>query len=291
MPDFYKCVKECESFIIDEDVRHVDNILKLNDNNVVSVFKNELKIKKSKKEIIEILTSFKHFIISDINNNFKNKPYQLLTASNDNKNGGDLLLSVDDLIYNIELKFGSETNSNVGCKIFNKIFGNKIFNDFLNIKTRKKWQQMMVDDNMDEEKQLQRLSETLNVAIEEFNSQCANKILNEDTLKYIIDNIINNSGTSNVTNKNYLKYVCSSKGLQRIEKTIIPTDEWKIEPINQLNNNKRVIVRLVNKNGDKITFTLTWKNNFKYKNGAKVSSKCGLGSPSWNVNIKVSDEE
>ena len=139
--------------------------------NKVMVFKN-----KSIDEIESILNDCSKTIKTYINNCYyksKNTIDNILLFHENNNNhiGADLIHRLpNDKVISIEVKFGQKTDKNIGIMKFNKIFSCDIFSKILSVNIRKNWINLFFNaENQNEEKQFERLFNSLNQSIKYFN--------------------------------------------------------------------------------------------------------------------------
>ena len=281
MANVDKCVREAELAICENMTSHINNILAISNNERTKCFRN-----KNHNDIENILINFKTYIQEKLKEKYGIQNAILNKSENSNFEKGDLYCLNDNERIDIEIKFGNETNSNIGMRVFEKIFGCNLFKEALNLSERKKWINELIKENLNESIQITRLCDRLNEYISIFNSSYNNKYLNDEQSGFLENNIINNSGSSKKLCKNYLKFVYVNNKYNCSEPIIFQNHNWRIEPIKYINNqNKRLKICLINDLDEKIYFTLNWKNNYKIKGVGEISAKCGLGCPSWNINV------
>lgn len=287
MANVDKCAREAELALCENLDEHINNIIDIEDKFKVKCFRN-----KTYKEIENILTLFKNYIMNTIKETYNFSEIKLEKSNNSNFDAADLYCINNNKRVDIEVKFGAETNSNVGMRVINNFFNTDLFKECLNNKTRKEWKTLMIEDNLNEDNQLKRLSTVLNITIDRFNDEYGNKPLTNEQIQTLNTRIINNSGSASAQCENYIKFSCLN-GIPKEIKTVKFSDNnWKILPINNIDNNhKRLIIHLSNNNDEMVSFTLNWKNNYKIKDVGEISAKCGLGSPSWIVNVGKNDDE
>lgn len=286
MPNLYECVNHCEKFLVDDDETHIKDILTLNNNNIVKCLRN-----KSETDIKHILLSLRENIISVVKEKYNTNDVKLFNSSSNNKLFGDLYCIVNDEQINIEIKFGKETNSNIGMKSFIQFMNDDIIKSYLTQSIRKEWIKQMIEENLDEEKQLLRLSNHLNQLIDEYNKKFNGVYLTTEQVDLLLNKIINSSGSITCDCNNYLKFVSIGSKFILEETITFKDNNWKFDEISHItNDNKRMVIHISNDHNEKIYLTLNWKNDYNIKNIGKVASKCGLGCPSWNVNIRRKNE-
>ena len=215
---------------------------------------------------------------------------------NDNKIGADLCHSLPDgQTVEIEVKFGLETNKQIGMLQFERIFGTDVFTKALDLSTRKIWVADFVDNDFDESLQYSRLVLSLNSATHSFNKISAGKnyTLTKGEQDYMESLIMNNSGNGHRTKDHYLKFIIEGDDMRDIKELPTGLGYWNIDEVKSLTESvKRVNIFVINKTTNiQIKYTLNWKNNYKINGRGKVSAKLGLGSPSWNVWVSVDVSE
>ncbi len=253
-----------------------------------------------KKYIKTVLKNCKKSIQVKITNTFYVGTHYneiiLSKGSNDNKIGADLYHSLPDgQTVEIEVKFGLETNKQIGMLQFERIFGTDVFTKAIDLLTRKNWVAEFVDNDFDESLQYSRLVLSLNSATHSFNKISAGKnyTLTKVEQDYMESLIMNNSGNSYKTRDHYLKFVIEGDDMRNIKELPTGLGYWNIDEVKNLTEYvKRVNIFVINKTTNiQIKYTLNWKNNYKISGRGKVSAKLGFGSPSWNVWVSVDVSE
>lgn len=295
MADVDSCVRECELALSGDLEKHSGNIVLIPDSRRVGVFRG-----KPREYIKTVLENCKKSIQVKIANTFyENTPYNeiiLNKGSNDNKIGADLYHSLPDgQTVEIEVKFGLETNKQIGMLQFERIFGTDVFTKALDLSTRKIWVADFVDNDFDESLQYSRLVLSLNSAIHNFNKLSAGKnyTLTKGEQDYMESLIMNNSGNGHRTRDYYLKFIIEGDDMRDIKELPTGLGYWNIDEVKNLSECvKRVNIFVINKTTNiQIKYTLNWKNNYKISGRGKVSAKLGFGSPSWNVWVSVDVSE
>ncbi len=284
------CVRYAELGLCSNTFINAKKIFELDNKNKVKIFRN-----KTLKEVEDILLNCSKNIKIYINNNYyngKNNNILLNHENNNNKVGADLLhILPSNKIISIELKFGEETDKNIGMDKFNKIFSCDIFSKILSVEKRKKWIDLYFNkENMDENKQFKRLFNDLNNGIKIFNDFNKNKnwTLTKEEQDFMEENIINVSGDGKTKYDYYIKFLLNDSDFSSFSHITTGIGQWIIQEVDYLSNDiKRVNVFVRNYDTNvEIKYTLNWKNNYKYKN-IVAKAKLGFGSSSWNVWIDV----
>ena len=282
------CVREAELGLCDNYNLHSLKIANINDSERVKIFRN-----KNNKDIEYILYNCSNTIKAYIIDKFYNNKHtslndiKLIHGSNNNKIGADLIHKLPNNQYiDIEVKFGQETNKNIGMAVFNKIFGCNIFSTILSIKQRNVWKELYYKEQ-DKEKQLERLHNTLNNGIKIFNStqKSKNYILTKEEQNFMEAEILNISGNTQTQKHFYIKFILDGCNFSSFSCLNVGIGSWIVEPVKYLSNKiKRVNVYVKNYDTNiQIKYTLNWKNNYKYTDGIIADAKLGLKTPNWNV--------
>ena len=292
MPNVDSCVREAEAGLCKDCRKHAVRIAAISDNLRVRVFRS-----KSEQEIEDILKRCSETVKACIIDKFYNGRISideivLEPSSDDNKEGADLVhVLPNGEEVSIEVKFGAQTDRNIGMKTFIKIFGSKVFKEALSNKNRKSWLALFDRDNS-EENQFKRLHDTLNLAVDKFNEEQRNKNfkLTHAEQAYMEEEIINASGGANVskTYDHYLKFVLDGEDFSSFSRLTTGVGSWIVQSVNKLSDEvKRVNIFVNNYDTNmQIKYVLNWKNNYPH-NGESLMAKLGFGCPSWNVWITV----
>jgi len=295
MPNVDSCVREAEAGLCGDFKQHSLAITRINDNERVLIFRG-----KEAQDIEFILQTCSQTIKAHIidrfypNSNVSINDISLEHGSNNNKEGADLIhILPNKERIDIEVKFGEKTDKNIGMDKFEKIFGSQAFSKALSKENRNKWRELYCQE-LDEQKQLDRLFSVLNVAITEFNKYQENRnyTLTKEEQKFMEDEL-NTSGTSNTKGNYYLKFVLKGNNLSSFGHLTTGIGSWVIQSVKPLYSKvKRVNVFVKNYTTNiQIKYTLNWKNNYKYKNGLRAAAKLGLKTPNWNVWITAEIQE
>lgn len=233
-------------------------------------------------------------IISKVINN---DDIVLIEDSQDNRVGADLIVISKNTrveLRKVELKFGSETNRNIGNNTMDKIFSitnenysfSSLFSDistsqrnFISKNNLEPKDSYFIDKNLD--KILDGKINVLQNLLEN------NKlILNRGMMSQLL---LSTGSIDNFTDKEIIKINISynldmNKAIKILD---LPNVEgnWEIKSIEKSPQSTRIVIFV---NNDFITtkFLLNWKNNYTFK-GLKYSAKLGLGSTSWNVWVLI----
>lgn len=217
----------------------------------------------------------------------------LTQSSNDNRTGADLFHDWNGIPIAIEVKFGAETSRNIGMDTFDRIFGTDVFSIAMSREIRKDWERQFLEDGRDEQRQLTRLWEAVNNAIDQFNAFNAARgfVLPSQNQEYMEDAILNTTGDGTFRGE-FMKFVldgCDFSDFKRIPTRI---GTWTIDRTEKIDGRNIVRCNVFVRNYDtnvEIKYVLNWKNNYPLKGNRadKVSAKLGFGSPSWNVWVEV----
>jgi hypothetical protein len=286
MPNVDLCVRACERALCYDLKKYSKEIFELPETNKVVTFRG-----LSAVDIEEKLKHFKQIVQRSINNRYyENKAdpskIKIDPTSTNNKDGADLIhILPNNEVLNIELKFGSFTDKQIGMVQFVGIFGINVFASSLSVSKRKEWL-MIYDSTGDDSEQLERLFNILNEGVEIFNKHLSyNKFtLNHDQQDYMESLLFNNSGDIKNKNQKYIKFILKDNNFTESENLIKNVGFWVVKKVDKLDtNNKRVNIKLNNNvTNIELKFVLNWKNNYKYK-GKSLKASLGFGSPSWNI--------
>lgn len=292
MPNVDLCVRYSQKAICIDINKYSELIEELDNSIKTNLLKN-----KDKEEIKDILSRSKNSILVQIRNDYyrgkKNlNKIILFEGSNDNKKGADINHRLENgELIDIELKFGQETDRNIGMKQFEKIFSTTIFSKALDIKKRKIWKELSLIEYPKISAQEDRLKNELNNPVDLFNKYIKNKnyTLSKNEQNFMENFIINNTGDGESKPKYYMKFLLEENQTNNMKLMPTKIGSWEIINVKKLDNKiKRVNIFTINRTTNlQIKYTLNWKNNYKLSNDKKVSAKLGIGSPSWNVWIDV----
>lgn len=228
--------------------------------------------------------------ISDI---IDNDDISLIEDSNDNRVGSDLIVISNrdrEEITRVELKFGSETNRNIGNNTMDQVFSfyntnnnfSLLFSDiYIQQRNYVSANDLTPNDFVQIEANLNTILQTkVEILNDLFNNNnlringnmMAQLLLTTGAIDNVIDNNIikiNVSYTSNV-----------EEGINRLDLPNVD-GEWQIEEISMSPQSTRIQI-LVTNDFISTKFLLNWKNNHTYR-GRRYAAKLGLGSTSWNV--------
>ena len=293
MPNVDKCVRECEAGLCGDTARHSQNITEIINAERVRVLRN-----KSAEWIEDFIQNGQKVIQNKVKQDFypdANIPTDdilLQPSSNDNKIGADLFhVLPNGEVIDIEVKFGDETDKNIGHNVFSKIFGTNCFAEELSVEARREMLEAFRSEQRDEARHFTRLFEKINRAIENFNAHTRNQnsTLTPEQQTYMEQEIINSSGSTSGSPHNHrLKFILTGINLRDAKQIKTGEGAWMIQRVKKLDNSiRRANVFVFNHQTNiQIKFTLNWKNNYK-SNNERFPAKLGFGSSSWNVWISV----
>lgn len=281
-------VDEFHSYTEKQKAEIIQDFFNISDQNKPISFRN-----KSIHEIsffaININKEFRK-IIKEI---LKKDVFSIEKSSNNNKIGSDITITFQEkniqTTINGELKFGNKTDANIGLNTINEIFQfkNKEFSFFENLKSISKAQYSLLEKhpNIDEEELLKNLELLIQRIVIDLKNQ-------EISINnYSLDKLLLSTGSiSNWNNNNLLKFRIDYK--KNIKNSISKIDEikknnlWKIKHIIAAKNNRRIEIMVIDSNNQyQVKFLLNWKNSFYFRQ-RRISSKCGLKTPCFNVWLK-----
>ena len=292
MADVDRCIRYAEAGLCGNVEANARGIVGLPDNLRNKVFRGK-NFEEIKAMLIKYSVDIKK-IISDQYNIDESK-IKLEQESNNNREGADLYCKILDKRLIIEVKFGSFTDKAPGMESIEKIFGSKVFTETLSLEKREIWTNLVIREYPNMEKQFRRMVESLNLAIDELNSQLKEQdfILSKEQQEYLEQLILNNSGDAKSKTEDYLRVEVKNDGSGF--KKAIPVrsgvGEWRVEKIKHLDlldEKSRVNIFVENdKTSVLIKFTLNNKNNKHLKEPEiTIESKYMVNSPSWNVWVK-----
>ena len=294
MPNVDSCVREAEAGLCGNRMEHAQRIAAISNGLRTQIFRQ-----KSVSEINKILQQCSETIRACVIDKFYSDDdtisiddIVLESSSNNNRDGADLVHKLPDgKIISIEVKFGAQTDRNIGMNVFENIFGSKVFTNALSVSNRRSWLRAFDVDNS-ESNQFDRLYNTLNNAVDEFNAEQKKKNfkLTQEEQDYMENIIINASGSSDFSDNYdyYLKFVLDGEDFSSFSRMTTGVGSWIVQSVQKLSEDTKRVNVFVNNydTNTQIKYTLNWKNNYHY-NGRSLMAKLGFGSPSWNVWITV----
>lgn len=292
-----ECVRYAEAAMCGDCEKYACKIASILDENTkVRIFRG-----KCQQEIQAILKrladQIRKMILCKYYDNVLEFSYEdliLHKSSNDNKKGADLYhehLKTHEKI-DVEVKFGEKTDRNIGMKLFKDIFACDAFDKALSLPQRKEWETLFSYDR-DEHKQLERLWQRLNKAINEFNGvQRANNFILPESQQALMEaRILNATGRGDFHGK-FLKVELDGDEFEDLKTIPTGIGKWIVEEVMPIDGVSVTRCNVFTRNYDtnvQIKYVLNWKNNYRLKKSPhdKVSAKLGLGSSSWNVWVDV----
>lgn len=207
----------------------------------------------------------------------------------DNKVGSDLIvkLKYDNDVSNqkIELKFGAETNKNIGIEAFDKIFINLNEEDYFKNKFSeiKNNQRRYADRHpRDFDGLIKNLKNEIDILSEDCNelADSDNLIIDSEEMNTNLSttgSIANNSGS-----KPFKKIRMDYDDIIEID-ILDYSGNWKFTDISSLPDKDKARIQFwVSNSKTKVKFLSNNKNDYNY-NGTKYPAKTGLGSYCFNV--------
>lgn len=285
-----KAVRKLNKMIIDdfliknsdEQKKEIYEFIEINDKEKPISFRQ-----KDYNEILFFVENVNSELKKTIENISNEKVLRIIEDSNNNKIGSDVLIYFKNgnKLYG-EIKFGSQTNANIGIDNFSKIFifKNKSViwkNIFGEIKDK---QRELFDKNNDisEIELIENLEKIVNDIAINLNKE--EIIINNDELNRLL--LTTGSPENIKSNFEFLKFKikCSNKvsDLVEIIDDFKPAKDWKIEDISFSISSKHRLQFIVSNTTHRIKFLLNWKNDCIYKK-RKFKAKCALGTSSFNV--------
>ena len=205
-------------------------------------------------------------------------------GSADNKTGADIAATLEDgSRLDVELKFGSETNSNVGLATFSRLFGVSLE---MPIEIRQKWFKMVyADGERTEEEWHQFRKAYYNGKIAVLNQKFDGQALSEEQGSFLVDSILNSSGSPMGNGRNSVKFVLK-RGRMAMAEPVENSGKWNALRTNPIGNPlKNRLNFAVESDALRILFILNWKNTYR-KDGIAVPAKYGFGSAAVNVFVR-----
>lgn len=249
--------------------------------------------KKCSKDDLEVFfSSLNHNLKQLITDAYQKKVIELREDSKNNKIGSDLIAVFADGSQRIELKFGKETNSNIGKETMDVVFGlvgHIPSFESLCSNLREKQHEFVIDKKNGEcdlsYKNLKNLVEELTNIIRLLNDQ---RIICIDNTQ--MKHLLESSGSLknyNLVGENQIKIFVSYKkkisSAFKIAERLNLDGEWEITSVNIAKRSIRTEIWASN-SSCKVKFLLNWKNPYlDKKNGVEYSAKLGVGSSNWNV--------
>ncbi len=293
MADVDMCVRLCELAMCNDVAVYADKISQIPDSKRVLVLRS-----KSRAQIIEILDNCKKVVQLDIVNIYYHDDtnYQDISFTSDsdnNRDGADIIHTLSNgLDVTIELKFGKKTDRAIGKQSFEKIFETSYFTEALASQTLRGWRTQFIAD-LDEAQQRQRLVNTLNRSIDQFNRyyDTLNRKLSVQAQEYLEQIIINNTGDGSKDSSRWLRYIIDGEDFREVKRIPTGLGFWTVDDVKPLSDGvSRVTIFVRNSTTNvKVKFVLNWKNSYKFGSGDKASAKLGLGPSSWNVWVAVDE--
>lgn len=236
MPNVDSCVRAAEAGLCKDSAIHAKQIAMISNGLRVKVFRD-----KSEQEIDNILKKCSETIKKHIIDAFYDGvpgDITLSPSSDNNKDGADLVHKLPNHEeISIEVKFGAQTDRNIGMNTFIKIFGSTVFKEALATKNRRAWLSCFDKDNS-EENQFNRLRDALNIAVDKFNEEQKSKgfKLTPAEQAYMEKEIINASGGANVARKydHYLKFILDGEDFSSFAHLTTGVGEWVVQPVKKI---------------------------------------------------------
>lgn len=218
---------------------------------------------------------------------------QLTQSSRNNRQDADLCHFLRGRPIAIEVKFGAETNRNIGMRVFEQIFGTAVFTEATSRLARRNWEDFFVAEGRDAAAQYQLLWQTLNGAIDAFNAFNASRgfVLPAANQRYMEKVVLNTTGDGKFDGE-FMKFVLDGDNFSDLKRIPTGIGRWTIYRTERIDGRTvsrcNVIVRNYETNVQ-IKYVLNWKNNYSLRGNKqdKVPAKLGLGTPSWNVWVEV----
>jgi hypothetical protein len=223
---------------------------------------------------------------------FSERVISVCEDSHDNKVGSDLYVSTTNSrelnVHHVELKFGSETNRNIGNKSMDQIFtveeGRNSFAEMFR-EVREKQKKFMSNNPNKIDLGYKHLYDLLKEVSDALSSlkRDGKFTVNSSMMRVLL------TTTGSFDTHEYLDDLLkirvdySTEILDSLKIMDQPNISglWEVEKIGMAENSIRVEIKT--KNAFISTkFLLNWKNDYTYL-GIKYPAKLGLGSSSWNV--------
>lgn len=279
--DSYQQLSEVKQF------KKVEKFFNLKDEKKPNSFRN-----KTKEELKEFFLAINPQLKQIIGKEYGKQVVKLVEDSPNNKIGSDLIAYFPKGNQRIELKFGSETNSNIGNDTMDKLFGltghGQSFSKLCSKLRKDQFDFVVTQQNFECEESNDHLKELVTKMADQLNKMYEQGIIRENSkeIKHMLEASGSIKNYDLVGDKQIKIFVSFRKSLARsfkVAKKLDLTGEWRITSIKKAIRSNRVEIWISNGNS-KAKLLLNWKNNYKdKKNNLKYSAKLGVGYSNWNV--------
>lgn len=270
-----QCVKLCERYMADCDSAIPEAVSGIPDENLIKSLRG-----KSPDEIAKRLAEWNRNIRTALEQKY-GKISSIKAGDADNKTAADLEVffeSGDRL--DIELKFGSETNSNIGLATFERLFGISLE---MPCEIRSRWfEQVYAEKEKTEEEWHGFRKAFYNSRIAALNQKCEDRELDDEQTGFLVNSILNSSGSPSSRGSRVVKFVLKRGRMVMVE-PLETKGTWIGTKTNLIANPlKNRLNFSIEDDEHRVTFILNWKNTYR-KNGIAVPAKYGFGSASINI--------
>lgn len=270
-----QCVKLCEQYMADCGSGIPEQVSLIPDENRIKSLR-----RKSLDSIAKTLDKWSENIHSGIEQKY-GAIASIETGNADNKTAADLAVSLESgMKLDIELKFGSETNSNIGLATFERLFGISLE---MPCDVRNQWfEQVYVTKEKTEDEWHSFFKEYYNGKIDPLNQSYEGKTLNEEQTNFLVNSILNSSGSPTGNGSEIVKFALKQGRMTMVE-PIETRGAWIGTRTNSIVDPlKNRLNFAIEDDEHRVTFILNWKNTYR-KNGIAVPAKYGFGSASLNI--------
>lgn len=213
---------------------------------------------------------------------------KIVESSKNNLVDSDIVIINKQEEINGELKFGEETNSNIGNSTMDTIFKFEgiTFAEIAKTIQSKQRKFVITDGNFDELKVLKNLDCVLDEVVKKLETSIDVNQVKIDSKA--IEKLLTISGSlakanDHKTIKIRIDFSQNSENQIKPMNDLRAEGEWTIMSLKKTENSSRIEIKCTN-GIMSCKFLLNWKNNYPIKGKKeKAPSKWGLGSSSWNV--------
>lgn len=279
MPDVYTCSKICENTMVDRDYHGAAaSIADIPDNHRLLMFRGH------DATFIEHALRIYHDYLIDAMAQRCDCPREeitLMSAADDNRVGADVIGDHGGRLVDIELKFGSETNSNIGMATASGIAGDVtgiLAGRFSASSRRERLNDLLTGATTLRDIQAGNIECFLTVA-----DECTPRPLDHDE-RSNLERLLSRSGSSSAPSavgREYMKVTLLSPTRIFRSEAHYHEESW-MRSIEVTANRLNV---LLDGEHNHVRMTFNNKNNLHYP-GGKVPARYYVGSPSFNVFVK-----
>lgn len=230
-----------------------------------------------------LFDNYKSSILNKLSKNGSELPILRQKSIQNNQRNADLIGISGNDVTNIELKWGQETNSNIGVSSFLEVFSSlpESILDYFSLENRTKRKQLMLDNtnNFDLSTIYNENSVAYTKFARLFNQTYSKSKVSSDNIE-VISEIINGSGSfKNSSSASYLKVIISPKGTE-FQDPYTLSEQCNVSA--SFSKDRLTIFCVFDKTIVKLI--MNCKNNIHVRNSdIIIPSKSMLGSISFNL--------